>query len=149
MNKGWISGLFGAEAEEPSSGAAPESPTQLRLPTLDERVSLYSRAMREQHDLRGEPFSNVRDRILDAMAADITNRSGINLPEIDRPRLPLEANLGESRWQPDLLEDRLLYAPASARPLPSKPLELKALAYAYSDTYATPAHASAALEFED
>jgi TPR repeat protein len=159
MSKGWISHLLGLRAEELSSSAAQESASELRLPTLDERVSLYSRAMREQHDLRGEPFSNVRGRILDAMAADIAMKAGIPLPkELEHPGLPQDANLGESGWQPDLLEDRLLYAPASARPLPSKPLELNApfehsadyaRAHAYSDTYARLAHASAALEFED
>jgi hypothetical protein len=78
-----------------SSDADREPASQLRLPTLDERVSLYSQAVREEHDLRGESSSNVRDRILDAMAADITNRVGIDLPERDRPRIPQVANPNE------------------------------------------------------
>jgi TPR repeat protein len=155
MNKGWINRLLSPGAEEPSSSAARESVSQLRVPTLDERISLYCRAVYERHDFGNEAYSDARNRILDAMAADIAIKAGINLQEeVEHLRPPQDANPDETGWQPDLLEYRL---PSSARSLPSEPFVLNTPiehsadygAHTYSDAYAPPARARAALEFED
>src|SRR5262249_31866740 len=52
-------------------------PDQLRLPILDERANLYSRAVHAKSSFANEEYTDARDRILDAMAAEIAG----NLPE--------------------------------------------------------------------
>jgi hypothetical protein len=151
MSNGWISRLLGLRAEELSSSAGWESASRLRLPTLDERVILYSRAVRREHDSADEAYSIVRNRILDAMAADIAIKAGIDLPE--KLELPQDANPNETGLRPDLLEYRLPYASASARSLPSEPFVLNTPFEHSADygahAYAPRAPARAALEFED
>jgi hypothetical protein len=108
------------------SSSARESASELRLPTLDERVNLYSRAVRGEHDLADEAYSVVRNRILDAMAADIAVKAGIGLSEeLEHPTIPKAANMNETGQQPDLFESRR-YPSASARSLPSQPFEVAA-----------------------
>jgi hypothetical protein len=55
--------------------------SQLRDPTLDERISLYLRAVHGNQDFGGEAYSDARNRILDAMAADLGEKLGFILPE--------------------------------------------------------------------
>ena len=125
MSNRWINRLLGLREEELSSRAGRETAGPLRLPTLDERISLYSRAVREQHDSGDEAYSNVRDRILNAMAADIAIKAGITLPkEPEQPGLPQDANPDEIGWRPDLLEYRLPNASVIARSLPNEPFVL-------------------------
>jgi hypothetical protein len=56
------------------------SSTELRLPTLDERVSLYLRAVHGRRDFTNEERADARERILDAMADDISSKSEMNCP---------------------------------------------------------------------
>jgi Anti-sigma factor NepR len=108
------------------SSSARESARELRLPTLDERVDLYSRAVRGEHDLADEAYSVVRNRILDAMAADIAIKAGIDLSkELEYPTIPKAANMNETGQQSDLFENRR-YRSASTRSLPSEPFEVAA-----------------------
>ena len=136
MSNGLISRLLGLRAEELSSGDARESASQLRLPTLDERVSLYSRAVHEQDELGDEAYSFVRDRILDAMAADIAAKSEIKYPEVSNlPRFPQDANPNETGWRPDLLEYQHGYPSVRAQSLPAlatpiEPFELSRFEHA-------------------
>src|SRR5215475_11852098 len=47
---------------------------QLPLPTLDERASVYLRAVHGERDFTGIEHANARDLILEVMAADIAAR---------------------------------------------------------------------------
>jgi uncharacterized protein len=139
MSKGWISGLFGAEVEEPTPGAASES--QLRLPTLDERVKLYVRALGEQQSIQSEWYSDARDRLLDAMAADIAIKAGITLPEEpERHGLP-DADPSEALVRRDFFveqqrrsEDRPLLALRS-QSYPADHASVAACAKSYTDRF--------------
>jgi hypothetical protein len=75
MTKGLIDRLFGEE--EISAKEAPEPLSQMRDPTLDERVSLYLRAVDGTRDFGPTDSSNARNDILDAMAADVAVKLGI------------------------------------------------------------------------
>jgi hypothetical protein len=61
--------------------AANEASNQLRAPTVDERASLYLRAVNEKSDFTTEEHSRARELILDAMAAEIIAKSKVSLPE--------------------------------------------------------------------
>src|SRR6516164_1517602 len=111
--KGHINRLLSHDVDESPPEAARDS--QLRLPTLDERVSLYLSAVYGKHDFGNEAYSDARNRILNAMAADIAAKSEINLPE--KPKILdflQDANPNETRWQRDLLDYQHRYA-ASVR----------------------------------
>jgi hypothetical protein len=81
MSKGLIERLLSVEAEEPPSSAARETLSQLADPTLDERVRLYLRAVRGTGDFGNEEYSSARNLILNAMAAEIAEKTGYNLEE--------------------------------------------------------------------
>ena len=116
----WISRLFGPGAEEQSSCAARESVSQLRVPTLDERIGLYCRAVYEKHDFGNEAYSDARDRILDAMAADIATKSEINLPEEAQPfSFPEDTGPTETAVLHDLLAYQHSYASEHATSPPT------------------------------
>ena len=55
----------------------------LRVPTLDERVSLYLRAVHGNREFTEEERSNARNALLDSMAAEITAQVQ---PEVTEPR---------------------------------------------------------------
>jgi hypothetical protein len=79
MVKDWISRLLSLDqAEELPLVAAREPLAQLGVPTLDERASLYLRAVRGNNDFGNEAYSDARNRILNAMAADIVAKSEIH-----------------------------------------------------------------------
>lgn len=80
MTKGRISRVFAFEVEE----RLPIDPDQLPLPTLDERVNLYLRAVHGKRDFTSKEVYDARNLMLDAMAADIAAKSGINLSEQPR-----------------------------------------------------------------
>jgi hypothetical protein len=63
------------EAEESSPSDARENSRRLRLPTLDERVSLYLHAVHGKRDFTTKEYFDARDMILNAMAADIAAKS--------------------------------------------------------------------------
>jgi hypothetical protein len=54
---------------------------QLRLPTLDERVSLYLNAVHGRRDFTNEEYTDARNLLLNRMAADISTESEASLPE--------------------------------------------------------------------
>jgi len=51
------------------------------LPTLDERANLYLRAIHGRDDFTDEEYSNARNLILDAMAAEVADNAEMNFPE--------------------------------------------------------------------
>jgi predicted aspartyl protease len=51
------------------------------MPSLDERANLYLRAVHGRRDFGHEAYSEARNRIVDAMAADVAKKLGFNLPE--------------------------------------------------------------------
>jgi hypothetical protein len=73
MTKGWISRLLEAE-ELPPVSAREFVGSQLRVPTLDERVSLYLRAVHGRSDFGNDASSEARSLLLDAMAAAIAGK---------------------------------------------------------------------------
>src|SRR4249919_3266694 len=82
MFKGRISRVFDLELEERGSSAnARGSSDQLCLPTLDERVTLYLRAVYGKSDFTRDEYSEARKLILNAMAADFAAKSGISLSQ--------------------------------------------------------------------
>ena len=114
MYRGRISRVFDCEAEEKSASNTPESSSDLRIPTLDERTRLYLRAVRGQHDFTDEEYSDARNLILEAMVADFASKPNVRLPHdpsddaIDRAA----AFAAESHI------DLLGYRPASIRQTP-------------------------------
>ena len=79
MTNGLIGRLLGEE--EISAKTASEPLSQLRDPTLDERASLYLRAVHGKQDFGSEAYSDARNRILNAMATDIAVQLGNDLPD--------------------------------------------------------------------
>ncbi|PWU08942.1 MAG: hypothetical protein C5B47_03995 [Verrucomicrobia bacterium] len=117
MSNDCMSRFLGLSAEELSSGAARETSSELDLPTLDERVRLYSRAIRKEHDRADEAYSLVRDRILDAMAADIAAKSEIHFAqEPNVPEFFQGTNPNEAAVLSDLLEVPHRYAFSQVHP---------------------------------
>ena len=87
MTKGLIGRLLGDE--EISSKTASEPLSQLRDPTLDERASLYLRAVHGKQDFGSEAYSDARNRILNAMATDTAVQLGNDLPDTSETLHPL------------------------------------------------------------
>jgi hypothetical protein len=118
MVKGWISRLLSLdETEELPPFAAREPLGQLRVPTLDERASLYLRAVHGTHDFGSEAHSGARNLILNAMAADIVLKSGIKLP-LSEANLTQETIAAAVAAGPELPAFVVHCAPLPA-PLPS------------------------------
>jgi hypothetical protein len=69
------------DVDDRTSSDAQEPRDQLPLPTLDERASIYLRAVHGDRDFSSEEHANARDLILDAMAADIAARSERGSPQ--------------------------------------------------------------------
>jgi hypothetical protein len=65
---------LGVDADERATTDAHDPLVQLPLPTLDERASVYLRAVHGERDFTNEEHANARDLILEAMAADIAAR---------------------------------------------------------------------------
>jgi hypothetical protein len=84
MTKGRIGRVFALEAEERLPVDSREPPDQLPVPTLDERVNLYLRAVHGKRDFTSGEVSEARNFMLDAMAADIAAKPQINFPEQPR-----------------------------------------------------------------
>src|SRR5215813_1242312 len=70
-----VSGGLGADADDSATTDAHEPIEQLPLPKLDERASVYLRAVHGDRDFTREEHTNARDLILEAMAADIAARA--------------------------------------------------------------------------
>lgn len=69
-----ILGTLGVDADDSAATDAHEPIEQLPLPKLDERASVYLRAVHGDRDFTREEHTNARDLILEAMAADIAAR---------------------------------------------------------------------------
>jgi hypothetical protein len=69
-----ILGVLGVDVEDSASTDAHEPLEQLPLPTLDERASIYLRAVHGDRDFPSTEHASARDLILDAIAADIAER---------------------------------------------------------------------------
>src|SRR5215813_7509151 len=69
-----VSGGLGADADDSATTDAHEPIEQLPLPKLDERASVYLRAVHGDRDFTREDHTNACDLILEAMAADIAAR---------------------------------------------------------------------------
>src|SRR6266516_2922552 len=70
-------------ALEANEGRANVGDDVLPVPTLDERVSLYLRAVHGHREFTEEERSNARDVLLDSMAAEIAAQGQ---PEVTEPR---------------------------------------------------------------
>src|SRR5215471_7971656 len=71
-------------ALEANEGEAYVGDDVLPVPTLDERVTLYLRAIHGNREFTEEERSNARNALLDSMAAEITAQVQ---PEVTEPRL--------------------------------------------------------------
>jgi hypothetical protein len=69
-----ILGALGADADDSATIDTHEPIEQLPIPTLDERASVYLRAIHGDRDFTSAEHVNARDLILEAMAAGIAAR---------------------------------------------------------------------------
>jgi hypothetical protein len=69
-----ILGALGVDVEDNASTDAHEPLEQLPIPTLDERASIYLRAVHGDRDFTSAEHASARDLILQAMAVDIAER---------------------------------------------------------------------------
>src|SRR5262249_7081601 len=91
--------------EEDRPGAAAVVPSEPRLPTLDQRVDMFLRAMHGSGAvITAEMRAAARERILQAMAADIVEKTTIPEPAVASATVPLrrtaarvESGMAESR----------------------------------------------------
>jgi hypothetical protein len=81
MIKRTVSQLLALDEQERSSVDVREPLDLLRLPSLDERVYLYLRAVYGDRDFTSNEYSEARNLMLGAMAVDIAATSEISLPE--------------------------------------------------------------------
>jgi len=65
---------LGVDADERAATDAHEPIEQLPLPTLDERASIYLRAVHGDRDFTSAEHADARELVLEAMAADIVAR---------------------------------------------------------------------------
>jgi hypothetical protein len=81
MSKGPIARFFDLGSRDLPPQYAQTLAGQPRVPTLDERASLYLRAVHGERDFTSEQYSDARSLILDEMAADIATKSQMRLLE--------------------------------------------------------------------
>src|SRR5262245_49983715 len=84
----------------------------LPVPTLDERVSLYLRAVHGNREFTEEERSNARNALLDSMAAEITAQVQPEVPE-PRPLHPYEART--QYWQSVRRKETIRVVPIARR----------------------------------
>src|SRR5215475_8264193 len=77
-------------ALEANEGEANVGDDVLPVPTLDERVTLYLRAIHGNRDFTEEERSNARNALLDSMAAEIAAQVQPDVTDL-RPSHPYEA----------------------------------------------------------
>jgi hypothetical protein len=65
---------LGIDTDDRATANAHEPIERLPVPTLDERASIYMRAVHGDHDFTSEEHGNARELILEAMAAEIAAR---------------------------------------------------------------------------
>jgi TPR repeat protein len=98
MIKGQGGLLLALGVDERPPVDAREHPDKLHPPTIDERVNIYLRAVYGKRDFSLKEYSDARNVILDAMAADIASKSEIRVPEQpwDSSRTPKGAPVSPS-----------------------------------------------------
>src|SRR5258705_9553209 len=69
-----ILGTLGVDADDSATTDTHEPLERLPLPTLDERASIYLRAVHGDRDFTRSEHANARELILDTMAAGIAAR---------------------------------------------------------------------------
>src|SRR5262245_48522500 len=88
MIRGQVVRVLAGEAGGRAATDAREPFEQTPLPTLDERATLYLRAVHGNRDFTNQEHSHARNLMLTAMAADIGARSDARSP--DGASLPIE-----------------------------------------------------------
>src|SRR5262245_18066242 len=83
----------------------------LPVPTLDERVTLYLRAIHGNREFTEEERSNARNALLDSMAAEITAQVQPEVTEL-RPLHPYEA---PTQWQSVRRKETIRVVPIARR----------------------------------
>ena len=73
---------------------ARDSPDDVLVPTLDERANFYLRAIYGDRDFTNEEYLRTRNLLLEAMAADIAERSTARLAEDALLPNPRPAEMG-------------------------------------------------------
>ena len=86
MARGRVLRALVVETDGGAATFAREPSDQIPLPTLDQRANFYLRAVYGDRDYTNEDCLYARNLILNAMAADISERSDTPLP--DSPSLP-------------------------------------------------------------
>jgi hypothetical protein len=81
MIRGRVVRALAGEAGDRAATDAREPFEQTPLPTLDERATLYLRAVYGNRDFTNEEHSRARNLMLTAMAADIGARSDAGSPD--------------------------------------------------------------------
>ena len=127
MTKGLIGRLLGDE--EISAKTAPEPLSQLPDPALDERVSLYLRAIHGKRDFEHAEYSDARNRVLNAMAANVAVKLGNDLPDISG--MPVDPEYGVTAAKTDVY-------PAARAASPGVYRTARALMPHFSDISARP-----------
>jgi SPOR domain len=99
-------------ALEANEGQANVRDDVLPVPTLDERVSLYLRAIHGNREFTEEERSNARNALLDSMAAEIAAEVQ---PEVAEPR-PLHPYVAPTQyWQSVQREETITGVPIARR----------------------------------
>jgi hypothetical protein len=88
--------VFTPVTEEGPSADAQQHENRLRAPKPEERASLYLQAVYGQHDFTNDEISKARNVILDAMAANIVDRSESRLS--NEPAVPATRPQSESPY---------------------------------------------------
>ena len=84
----------------------------LPVPTLDERVSLYLRAVQGNREFTEQERSKARNALLDSMAAEITAQVQ---PEVTEPRHLLPYEAPTEYWQSVRRKETIRVAPIARR----------------------------------
>jgi hypothetical protein len=85
----------------------------LPVPTLDERVTLYLRAVHGNREFTEEERSNARKALLDSMAAEITAQAQ---PEVTEPRHLHPYEAPTQYWQSVQRKETIRVVPIARRP---------------------------------
>lgn len=94
MIRGRVVGSLALGADDEAASNPHEPADRMPLPTLDQRASLYLRAVHGDRDFATEEQLGARDLILNAMAADVAARSGTRLPKQDGASLSHQGPAG-------------------------------------------------------
>src|SRR5215471_11650590 len=99
-------------ALEANEGQANVGDDVLPVPTLDERVSLYLRAIHGNRNFTEEERSNARNVLLNSMAAEIAAQGQ---PEVTEPRALHSYKAAAQYWHSLQRNERFRIAPSARR----------------------------------